>query len=297
MTNPSRDTAAGRAYLDLQNKARREGRPTDEMLSLYALEGFLDRLSGSRRASELVLKGGVLLAAFGTRRPTRDVDLQAQDLANDVDTVLALVREIASTKRDDGLIYNIETATAETIRDEDAYSGVRVSMTCQLATALLTFHVDINVGDPIWPAHGLVEIPRLLGGSISVLGYPLAMVLAEKIVTAIQRGTANTRWRDGADIYLLSGRHEIDGTQLHRSLVTVATHRGAAMTPLSDVLAGYVELAKIRWAAWVRKQRLGDRLPIDLGDLLAVVIAFADPALVGEVDGMTWIPADRAWIR
>lgn len=51
MTNASRDTAAGRAYRDLQNKARREGRPTDEMLSLYALEGFLDRLSGSRRAS------------------------------------------------------------------------------------------------------------------------------------------------------------------------------------------------------------------------------------------------------
>ena len=102
---------------------------------------------------------------------------------------------------------------------------------------------------------------------------------------------------DGADIYLLSGRHEIDGTQLHRSLVTVAAHRGAAMTPLSDVLAGYVELAKIRWAAWVRKQRLGDRLPIDLGDLLAVVIAFADPALVDEVDGLTWIPTERAWIQ
>ena len=61
------------------------------------------------------------------------------------------------------------------------------------------------------------------------------MVLAEKIVTAIQRGTANTRWREGADIYLLSGRHEIDGTQLHKSLVTVAAHRGAALTPLSDV--------------------------------------------------------------
>ena len=297
MTNPSRDTAAGRAYRDLQNKARREGRPTDEMLSLYALEGFLDRLSGSRRASDLVLKGGVLLAAFGTRRPTRDVDLQAQDLANDVNTVLALVQEIASTKRDDGLIYNIETATAETIRDEDAYSGVRVSMTCQLATALLTFHVDINVGDPIWPAPGIVEIPRLLGGSISVLGYPLAMVLAEKIVTAIQRGTANTRWRDGADIYLLIGRHEIDGTQLRRSLAAVATHRGSSLTPLSDVLAGYVEPAQIRWAAWVRKQRLGDRLPIDLGDLLAVVIAFADPALVDEVDGLTWIPTERAWIQ
>jgi hypothetical protein len=66
--------------------------------------------------------------------------------------------------------------------------------------------------------------------SLYALGYPLAMVLAERIVTAIQRGTANTRWRDGADIYLLSGRHEIDGTQLHRSLVTVAANRGAALT-------------------------------------------------------------------
>ena len=32
---------------------------------------------------------------------------------------------------------------------------------------------------------------------------------AEKIVTALQRGTANTRWRDFADIYLL--RTQQDG--------------------------------------------------------------------------------------
>lgn len=35
-------------------------------------------------------------------------------------------------------------------------------------------------------------------------GYPRVMVLAEKIVTAIQRGTANTRWRDFVDIVALS---------------------------------------------------------------------------------------------
>ena len=37
---PTRDTPDGRAYLDLQNKARKEKRPTDELLVLYALEGF-----------------------------------------------------------------------------------------------------------------------------------------------------------------------------------------------------------------------------------------------------------------
>jgi hypothetical protein len=29
------------------------------------------------------------------------------------------------------------------------------------------------------------------------------MVFAEKIVTALERGTANTRWRDFVDIYSL----------------------------------------------------------------------------------------------
>lgn len=67
---PTRATGAGRAYLDLQNLARRQQRPTDELHQLYALEGFLTRLSRSPYADRLVLKGGVLLAAYGARRPT-----------------------------------------------------------------------------------------------------------------------------------------------------------------------------------------------------------------------------------
>ncbi|MET8122970.1 hypothetical protein [Micromonospora sp. NPDC005291] len=42
---PTRSTVGGRAYLDLQNLARRTGRPTDELHQVYALEGFLARLS------------------------------------------------------------------------------------------------------------------------------------------------------------------------------------------------------------------------------------------------------------
>jgi hypothetical protein len=47
MTRPSRATASGRAYLDLQARARREGRPADELLTLYLLERILQRLSVS----------------------------------------------------------------------------------------------------------------------------------------------------------------------------------------------------------------------------------------------------------
>ncbi|MEP7017389.1 MAG: hypothetical protein ABI899_05140 [Actinomycetota bacterium] len=38
----------------------------------------------------------MLLAAYDTRRPTRDIDLQATNLAGDADTVLGLVLDIAA---------------------------------------------------------------------------------------------------------------------------------------------------------------------------------------------------------
>jgi hypothetical protein len=44
MNKPSRNTTSGAAYLDLQRLAKADGRATDELLTLYALEGFLDRL-------------------------------------------------------------------------------------------------------------------------------------------------------------------------------------------------------------------------------------------------------------
>ena len=185
---PTRATIAGRAYLDLQNLARRTSRPTDELHQNYALEGFLARLVESPYADRLVLKGGVLLAALDVRRPTRDVDFQGLHISNDSDQVLAMVKTIAGVPVDDGLVLDADAATAEIIRDQDEYSGVRITLSGRLAAAQLTFHVDINVGDPIWPALQTVALPRLLGGIISVVGYPLAMVHAEKPVTAARPG-------------------------------------------------------------------------------------------------------------
>jgi hypothetical protein len=44
VTRATKETTAGKRYLDLQREARRTGRPTDELIQLYALECFLDRL-------------------------------------------------------------------------------------------------------------------------------------------------------------------------------------------------------------------------------------------------------------
>ena len=106
MTAPSRATSVDQAYLDLRAKARGDRRPVDELLQLYILESFLARLAESRFAEQLVLKGGVLLAAFGERRPTRDVDVQAQAFDNDAGNVRTVICEVANLRLDDGVAFD-----------------------------------------------------------------------------------------------------------------------------------------------------------------------------------------------
>jgi hypothetical protein len=297
MSPVSQQSAGVRAFLALQKRAKATGRNTQELLDLYTLEGFLVRLAVSGARDDFVLKGGVLLAAFGDRRPTRDVDLAGQGISNEPASVLAVMKAVIDVDPpdDDGIVFMSESATSEVIRDEDEYSGVRIRVGAQIATARVRFHIDVNIGDPIVPGPTMVSVPRLIGGEpIRLRGYPLHMVLAEKIVTAVQRGVANTRWRDFGDVWTLTHGHEVAGADLQRALREVARHRRAELIPLADVLDGYAEIAQARWAAWRRRNSRGD-LPLQFGDLLKQVIGFSDPALTGDLAGSTWNPGDQEW--
>jgi hypothetical protein len=293
----SRGTPATDAYLDLKTRAKRDSRTTQELLQLYLLEGFLARLAASELREAFVLKGGVLLAAFDARRPTRDVDLAGTQIANDPATVLEEIRTVLDVDldEDDGIEFDAGGAVADAIREDDEYSGVRVTANAALATARLSFHVDVNVGDPIWPAPVAVAVPRLRGGpAIQLTGYPLHMVHAEKMVTAIQRGIANTRWRDFGDIWTLSRRHQVTADNLTRAIQEVATYRKVTLEPLADILDGYADLAQGRWSAWRRRSN-SDHLPEEFAEVLTAVINFADPVLSGGVSASNWDANETGW--
>jgi len=295
MKKPTRATTSGRVYLDLQKLARQEQRPTDELLQLYALEGFLNRLSKSKHSKQLVLKGGVLLAVFGVRRPTRDIDFQGIALPGEEEKIKDIVCSIAEIEFDDGLVFDCSAATATYIREQDEYPGVRVSLKASLASARLHFHIDINIGDPVVPPASEVCYPQILGGEISLLGYPLAMVLGEKIVTAVSRGTVNTRWRDFADIYILSRSLPVQGDQLQESISNIAEYRKVETESLEDVLQGYASKVQREWSIWRRKQKLEEKLPESLENVLRDIYKFADPALLKAVGGLSWDPATFVW--
>ena len=123
MSPVRRASTAGRVFLDLQAIARKTGRPTEELLVMYVLERFLYRLAASPHRARFVLKGGMLLAALETRRPTADIDLLANAVANDVDSVSELVRAVLEITVDDGVSYEADQLRARVIRDGELYAG------------------------------------------------------------------------------------------------------------------------------------------------------------------------------
>ncbi|HEX7302431.1 nucleotidyl transferase AbiEii/AbiGii toxin family protein [Lentzea sp.] len=300
MSRPTKATPAGRAYLDLQNQARRERHPTQELQTLYVLERWLARLAASPHARDFVLKGGMLLAVFDARRPTADADLLARNLANDEASVVARVVEVADAEldEDDGVEFLVDTVTAQSIREDNLYAGVRITMDCRIAAARVKLKLDVNFGDPVTPAPQLLELPSQRPGvaPIAVLGYPIETVLAEKTSTALALGEANTRVRDYADLYTLTGRHAVCCESARSALEATARHRAVDLRPLSEAIGDLVALRQRAYAAF--KKRLGpdgDHLPDDFGEVVAAVIEFVDP-LTGEIPRDAWDPAARRWL-
>ncbi|PPF23670.1 nucleotidyl transferase AbiEii/AbiGii toxin family protein [Rathayibacter rathayi] len=266
-------------------------------MTLYALEGLLTRIALSEYRKDFVLKGGVLLAAFAARRPTKDIDLQATGVSSDAAEVVERVRLITTLEVPDGLVFDPAGVAATTIRDDDEYAGVRVRLTATLGTARLTVGMDVNFGDPIWPAPRTIELPRVVPvdlPAVRMLGYPLTMVLAEKILTAISRGIANTRWRDFADIYTLIRLQPVDAKEFRASMETVAEYRAVTLTPLLPGLAPMNERAQQKYRAWRSRSHREGELPAAFADVLAAVATFADPVLSGAETGH-WNPRLAIW--
>jgi hypothetical protein len=300
MNRPTRDTPGGQAYLDLQNRARREHRGTQELLTLYVLERWLARLAASPYSDSFVLKGGMLLAVLDARRPTADADLLARHLPNDEAAVIACVGDVAQTvmHEEDGVEFLLGTISAESIRDGDLYAGTRVTMTSRVSTATVKLKLDINFGDPVTPGPQRIDFPSQRPGrpATALFGYPIETVLAEKISTAVSLGEANTRVRDYVDLYTLTGRHELSYATVRAALDATGNYRDVRMVPLSDVVGEFATVRQSAYSAF--RRRLGpdgEHLPVELREIVVAIEAFIDPLVTGDVGKGRWAPLARHW--
>jgi predicted nucleotidyltransferase component of viral defense system len=285
-----------RVNRDLQRLAREHhGRDTQALQVLYAIEGFLRRLSVSPYRERMVLKGGMLLAVLDARRMTRDADLSAHGIANDEASVAAIMAEIASTvlPEPDGVVFETAGVSTEPMRESATYRGVRAKLPASIGVAHVVVTLDLSFGDP-----GEIEeirYPEILGGAgISLLAYPLERTLAEKIATMMERGELNTRDRDFADVWVLSRLHAIDGERLRTMIVAVAEHRQHAIEPFSQALADLPDRQQ-SYEALRARASFALSPPERWTDLVDDVTAFVDPVVRAAGGSLSWNPKTTRW--
>jgi hypothetical protein len=268
---------------------------------IYVLERFLARLEVSGYADRSVLKGGMLLAAWDARRATVDADFLARNLNLDEESVLRRVVEIAALPApvEDGVEFRTDTAKANTIRDGDVYGEVRIAMDAAIAGAAVKLRLDISTGDPVAPPPAIVDYSTLLREHprLSILGYPLPVVLAEKLCTAVELGASNTRVRDYADIWTLTRSHDIAAADLLTALTATSNHRDVTLRPLTEVIGDYGVVRAGAYTAY--RRRLGPdatTLPEGFARVVDDVITFADPILASKVARQAiWTAQNARW--
>ncbi len=81
----------------LRNHSKSNGAPFQQVLQQYAMERFLYRISNSKHAQSVILKGALLLKTVGIprARPTMDIDMLRKGKA-DQTSLLALVKDCAT---------------------------------------------------------------------------------------------------------------------------------------------------------------------------------------------------------
>lgn len=275
-------TRGEEVFRTLQSKARsansKTGKPTptQEYLIRHLLESFLDRLVRSGHGDDFVLKGGILLAAYGVRRPTKDADANAINADVTPEHLALVMTHIAELPSDDGVTFDIDSVTVRGIREYASYPGYRVRVKASIGPWKGTSAWDVSTGNPIIPAPRLVSIDRVLGDPLQLLGYAAETTIAEKAVTILERGITSTRWRDYVDIVQLCSQG-FDPCELRRSAEAVARYRGVALEPVGPHLKGYGTVGQPKWAAWRRKEHLEDICEAQLDDQVARVAHFIDP--------------------
>ena len=268
----------------LLNLAHARGQPMELLLTRYALERLLHRLSLSPHRERFVLKGAMLLATWfdEPHRATRDVDLLGYGDAAE-DALLATFREIMAVEADDGVTFDLKGLRIEAIREEVEYVGWRLRTTAALAGARIPITVDIGFGDAVEPGVEDIDLPVLLDlPSPYLRAYPPETVVAEKFHAMVALGRANSRMKDYYDVWMLTSAFELDPERLRRAILATFARRSTAIPAevpdgLSDAFA--TDPGKQRqWDAFARN--LSGSVPglgLIVGDLRQRLSVFLAP--------------------
>ncbi len=270
----------------LMNLSQTRSADYNALLTQYAIERFLYRLSKSKLADRFVLKGAMLFRVWAAdlHRPTKDLDLLGFGDATP-DAVAAAVRQIIATAvPDDGLRFDPATVTVAEIREEQEYGGIRVKLVAMLGNARIPMQVDVGFGDTIIPQPKVEMFPTLLEQDAPTLRmYPPETVIAEKLEAIVTLGIVNSRMKDYYDLLVIFRMYDPDSYVLAKAIAATFRRRQTSVpehapTGLSNEFARD-PIAQRRWPEFVRRLRIEDA-PENLGEVVKTIWARVELAMI-----------------
>lgn len=258
----SADLAAS-IHARLLNRAKARGEDFNLILTRYALERFLYRLSLMPAREAYWLKGAMLFDLWFDvpHRPTRDADFLGFG-PMDTDALAGTIREICGVAVDDGMVYDPGSIAVEEIREDARYGGLRVRLLGRLGNARCTVQLDVGYGDAVTPGPEEAIYPTLLDElpPPRLRVYPRAAMVAEKLEAIVSLGMANSRMKDYFDLRALAREGALDAELLGDAIAATFQRRGTQV-PVGVPLGLSDEFARdpakrAQWKAFLGKNRL-----------------------------------------
>lgn len=307
MTRKPVTNVAASVRARLLTLAKQRGEQFERLLQAFVIERFLHRLGTSELRERFIVKGAMLLAAWGggVLRPTRDLDLLGFGDSN-ADHLREAIRSICARAADvpDGIEFDANSMETTTIRDDDDYAGTRVLVWASLGSARIRMQIDVGFGDTVHPAPEWIEFPTMIDlPAPRVRAYPREASIAEKIEAIVALGDANSRLKDFYDLFALARETEFAGDVLVESVRRTFATRGTRIpegTPpgLGDAfLANQTTLS--RWSGFIADRHLIAPTLSEVGTRLR---AFVLPLLQSARPDSTerspghWRP-DSGWVK
>ncbi|MCF8072421.1 MAG: nucleotidyl transferase AbiEii/AbiGii toxin family protein [Desulfarculaceae bacterium] len=248
----------------LLNLSRERGENYQLLLTRYALERFLYRLSISRHANSLVLKGAFRLMAWTdeAHRPTRDLDFTGtgDESPENLGKIISDICWVESAP-DDGLRFDAGMVQIEAIREDQVYQGLRAKFIAHLGSIPISVQVDVGFGDVVTPGPEEIDYPTLLDQPAPrIKAYPKESVVAEKLQAMVAIGMPTSRMKDFYDIWTMARVFPFDGSILVQAITNTFQRRRTPLpadipTALSDEFAQDAGKAS-QWEAFVKRNQL-----------------------------------------
>ncbi len=192
------------------------------------------------------------------------------------------------------------TIRISSIRKENEYGGIRISLDAFLGNARIPLQFDIGIGDAITPAVELAEFPVLLNGEIPKLRvYPKETVIAEKTETMLANGFNNSRMKDFYDVWLLAQLFSFDYTVLRKAFCNTMERRGTPYPTempvcFSEEFMGAPQKQTL-WRAFICKNKLNES-PNDFQNAVLKIRSLMLPVMIQPAELPTkWI-ASKDWV-